>query len=125
MTMTDDERYRETTTLDPSGKALSVECDGVSMPAGYTFAEVNDWVHNVGRQYEELEWHALGAANAYDQLHAQWQVLEQEYRKDKARLDWLADPANGYGAVQLPTVCVERNLGSLRDAIDDAMRLPV
>lgn len=48
----------------------------------------------------------------------------RELSADKARLDWLADPANGCGAVQLPTECVERNLGSLRDAIDDAMRLP-
>lgn len=44
-----------------------------------------------------------------------------ELRKDKSRLDWLADPANNIGNVQLPTDCVCRNPHSLRDAIDDAM----
>jgi hypothetical protein len=42
---------------------------------------------------------------------------------DKARLDWLADRENGIGNVQLPTMCVMNNLHSLRDAIDEAMRL--
>lgn len=45
----------------------------------------------------------------------------QELLKDKARLDWLADVDNAIGNVQLPTYIVERNLGSLRDAIDAAM----
>ena len=51
--------------------------------------------------------------------------LEREnemLRADAARLDWLADPSNGIGNVQLPTHCVTANLGSLRDAIDMAMR---
>jgi len=43
--------------------------------------------------------------------------------KDKARLDWLADRENTIGNVQLPSECVIRNLGSLRDAIDDAMEM--
>lgn len=41
--------------------------------------------------------------------------------KDAARLDWLADPANTIGNVQLPTECVEQNIHSLRAAIDAAM----
>lgn len=45
----------------------------------------------------------------------------QALRKDKERLDWLAHVDNRIGNVQLPTVCVERNPHSLRDAIDDAM----
>lgn len=47
----------------------------------------------------------------------------QELQKDKARLDWLADVNNDIGNVLLPTDIVERNLGSLRDAIDEAMEL--
>lgn len=43
--------------------------------------------------------------------------------KDKARLDWLADVNNNIGNVQLPRDISERNLGSLRDAIDEAMKL--
>ena len=43
--------------------------------------------------------------------------------KDKARLDWLADVNNNIGNVLLPTDIVERNLGSLRDGIDEAMKI--
>ena len=45
----------------------------------------------------------------------------QELLKDKARLDWLADLNNTIGNVLLPRDIVERNLGSLRDGIDEAM----
>ncbi len=47
----------------------------------------------------------------------------QELLKDKARLDWLADVNNAIGSVLLPRDIVERNLGSLRDGIDEAMKL--
>jgi hypothetical protein len=46
----------------------------------------------------------------------------ERLRADAARLDWLADPNNGIGNVQLPTHCVISNMHSLRDAIDMAMR---
>lgn len=45
----------------------------------------------------------------------------QAWKRDAERLDWLADPKNSIGDVQLPTVCVKRNPHSLRDAIDAAM----
>ena len=45
----------------------------------------------------------------------------QELLKDKARLDWLADVDNKLGGVTLPRDIVERNLHSLRAAIDEAM----
>ena len=45
----------------------------------------------------------------------------QALKRDKERLDWLADPKNNLGKVQLPRICVERNPHSLRDAIDAAM----
>ena len=138
MNIKTDDEYKETATLDQNGKVLSLECDGVSMPAGYGFAAVNDWVHDTGRHFEELQWHALGAANAYDQLQVKADAiddlvakydqrikeLEREYGADAARLDWLADPDNAIGDVQLPTECVLENMGSLRDAIDAAMNLP-
>lgn len=47
----------------------------------------------------------------------------QELLKDKARLDWLADVNNTIGSVLLPRDIVERNLGSMRDAIDEAMSI--
>lgn len=44
-----------------------------------------------------------------------------ELQKDKARLDWLADPAQNIGDLILPRDIVERNLHSMRAAIDEAM----
>lgn len=44
-------------------------------------------------------------------------------RHDELRLDWLADPVNNNGAVQLPYQCVIENMGSMRAAIDASMRL--
>lgn len=46
-----------------------------------------------------------------------------ELQKDKARLDWLADVNNTIGNVALPRDIVERNLHSLRAAIDEAMSI--
>lgn len=43
-------------------------------------------------------------------------------RKDAEMLDWLSDPKQSIGNVQLPTHCVQNNLHSLRDAITDAMK---
>ena len=43
--------------------------------------------------------------------------------RDALRLDWLADPKNSIGNVQLPAKCVENNVHSLRDAIDEAMEM--
>lgn len=47
----------------------------------------------------------------------------ERLKKDEVRLDWLADVKNKIGNVQLPTVCVEINLHSLRAAIDAAMKI--
>jgi len=49
------------------------------------------------------------------------EALIEQLRKDKARLDWLADPTNTIGGVQLPTEYVITNLHSMRAAIDAAM----
>ena len=46
-----------------------------------------------------------------------------DLRKDKLRLDWLADVNQTVGSVLLTTGIVERNLSSLRDALDEAMRI--
>ncbi len=45
--------------------------------------------------------------------------------KDTLRINWLADKNQLIGNVQLPSGCVERNVDSLRGAIDDAMGLDV
>jgi len=46
-----------------------------------------------------------------------------ELKKDKARLDWLADSEQMIGNIQLPRECVEGNIDSLRSAIDCAMEI--
>lgn len=42
---------------------------------------------------------------------------------DTDRIDWLADPNNTIGNVQLPRNVVIGNVASLRGAIDEAMEL--
>ena len=54
---------------------------------------------------------------------AELQRENAELKKDKARIDWLADLDNEYGNVELPRDIVERNLHSMRAAIDEAMEL--
>lgn len=51
----------------------------------------------------------------------QLKITFHDLLKDRARLDWLADVDNKLGGVTLPRDIVERNLHSMRDAIDDAM----
>ena len=53
----------ETTTIDSKGNVLSVEYDGCSMPADYSFESVNIFVHQANRQYEELEGLCLSLAS--------------------------------------------------------------
>lgn len=48
-------------------------------------------------------------------------VRAKRAEQDSKRIDWLADKDNYIGNVTLPTECVERNLHSLRAAIDDSM----
>lgn len=52
---------------------------------------------------------------------AELQQENAELRKDKARLDWMSGVNNTIVNVQLPRDIVERNLHSMRDAIDEAM----
>lgn len=52
---------------------------------------------------------------------AELQRENAELKKDKARLDWLADANQNIGDLALPRDIVERNLHSMRAAIDEAM----
>lgn len=54
-----------------------------------------------------------------DDLKAQ---LEQA-KADTKRIDFLADKSQSVANVMLPTEIVERNISSLRDAIDEAMKI--
>lgn len=52
---------------------------------------------------------------------AELQRENAELQKDKARLDWLADVNQNIGDLTFPRDIVERNLHSMRAAIDEAM----
>lgn len=58
----------QTHTLDAGGRVLTVEQEGVSMPADYSFQCVNDYVHDTGRHFEELQCLALGMACEAERL---------------------------------------------------------
>ena len=79
----------------------------------------------MAEQLEQPFW--TGPTGADAALVEQAKVLRaaaahlQRAEQDSKRIDWLADKTNAIGNVQLPTECVERNLYSLRAAIDDAM----
>lgn len=70
------------------------------------------------KRYTEPELQQLLSAGIAELQQENFALL-----KDKARLDWLADVNNSIGNVQLPRDIVERNLHSLRDAIDEAMEI--
>lgn len=59
---------KEILTISESGSPLTVELDGVIMPADYSFACVNDFVHRAGTQFEELEALCLGMATHIEKL---------------------------------------------------------
>lgn len=48
--------------MTETGLVLTETQEGVTMPADYGFAAVNDYVHGVDRYFEELQWLALGMA---------------------------------------------------------------
>jgi hypothetical protein len=53
--------------------------------------------------------------------HADELADNEQLRKDKARLDWLADPKNTIGNVTLPRHHIMDHPDSMRAAIDAAM----
>ena len=80
---------------------------------------------DMAEQLEQPFWSGPTGADAA--LVEQAKVLRaaaahlQRAEQDSKRIDWLADKDNHIGNVMLPTECVERNLHSLRAAIDDAL----
>jgi hypothetical protein len=78
------------------------------------------WDNRMENSRAEISATAFKYARAIEQAVLKSPEI-QALRKDAERLDWLADPNNSIGNVQLPTECVTENLHSLRAAIDDAM----
>lgn len=58
-------------TLTESGAVMTETQDGITMPADYSFAVVNDYIHGVDVTYESLEALCLGMACEIDRLKKQ------------------------------------------------------
>jgi hypothetical protein len=58
----------ETETLTESGEFLTEPQQGMTMPADYSFATINDYVHGVEVHFEDLQALCLGMANYVDKL---------------------------------------------------------
>lgn len=56
-------------TLTESGKVLTETQEGITMPADYSFATVNDYVHGVDVNFEDLVALCLGMADHIDKLN--------------------------------------------------------
>lgn len=55
-------------TVTQTGQVLTETQEGITMPADYSFATVNDYVHGIDVNFEDLLYLCLGMANHIDQL---------------------------------------------------------
>lgn len=55
-------------TLAENGKVLTETQEGITMPADYSFATVNDYVHGMEVHFEDLQALCLGMADHIDKL---------------------------------------------------------
>lgn len=55
-------------TLTETGMVLTETREGVTMPADYSFANVNDFVHGLDTHYEDLQYLCLGMATHIEML---------------------------------------------------------
>jgi len=55
-------------TMTEAGKVLTETLEGITMPADYSFATVNDYVHGVGVHFEDLVALCLSMADHIDNL---------------------------------------------------------
>lgn len=56
-------------TLTEAGQVLTETREGITMPADYSFATVNDYVHGVDVNFEDLVSLCLGMADHIDKLN--------------------------------------------------------
>jgi hypothetical protein len=78
-------------------------------------AEASKMLYRLARPFFPSEGATIQDENT--RLRAEIELL----RKDKARLDWLADPKNTIGNVSLPRQHIMDHPESMRAAIDAAM----
>ena len=82
-------------TITQDGKVLTEMLDGVTMPADYRFATVNDYVHSIDRTYEDLECLCLGMACHVDKLTKQRDELQLTITNLRQQIAHLSDDLAG------------------------------
>jgi len=55
-------------TLTETGNVLTETQEGITMPADYSFATVNDYVHGIDVHFEDLQALCLGMAGHIEKL---------------------------------------------------------
>lgn len=55
-------------TVTQSGAVLTETVEGITMPADYSFATVNDYIHGIDVHFEDLQALCLGMACEIDKL---------------------------------------------------------
>lgn len=66
-------------TLTESGQVMTETQDGITLPADYSFAVVNDYIHGVDVTYENLEALCLGMAGEIDKLKERY-IANRDWR---------------------------------------------
>jgi len=76
-------------TLTETGKVLTETQEGITMPADYSFATVNDYVHGLEVHFEDLQALCLGMADHIDKLQRGEYICKQcGLRKDG---EWVTE----------------------------------
>lgn len=75
-------------TMTETGKVLTETQQGITMPADYRFSTVNDYVHGVDVNFEDLQALCLGMAGHIDKLRRGEFICKRcGLRKDSEHVD--------------------------------------
>lgn len=66
-----------TLILDEGGMPILEQCEGVIMPADYSFKCINNYVHCESPQYEDLQHLALGMSSHIEALERKIQRMKE------------------------------------------------
>lgn len=62
-------------TITETGLALTETQEGITMPADYSFACINEYVHAWNTNYEDLQYLCLGLASHIEKLQQQLNAI--------------------------------------------------
>ena len=73
-------------TVSENGELLTETIDGITMPIDTSFKKVNDWIHGMDVQFEEVQGLCLAMASENDQLKVRVAMLEACLENNNRRL---------------------------------------